>query len=115
MYEEIKKLKEYCDKIGVNAKLEYFPQYCNCNWNFGYVLLFKNGSDCFQRASFYDNENNIVVYRFQRDIFYDNENNIVVFRNTGSRIDYKATVLKNAKAFVKRNKDKLNKGEQAKR
>jgi hypothetical protein len=108
-YKEIKALKDYCDKIGVIATLEYSPQY------FGYMIMFKNGSDCFQRASFYDNENNIVVYRFQRDIFYDNENNIVEFGNTGSRIDFKATTLKNAKAFVKRNKDKLNKEERNER
>jgi hypothetical protein len=88
MYEEIKALKEYCDKIGVIATLEYSPQY------FGYIIMFKNGSDCIQNKFSYGNENGKVEFGY-----------------TETRIDFKATTLKNAKAFVKRNKDKLNKEE----
>lgn len=85
-YKEIKALKDYCDKIGVIATLEDFTEFN------GYRIQFNNGSDCIQHKYSYGSENGKVEFGY-----------------TGSRLDFKATTLKNAKAFVKRNKDKLNK------
>ena len=85
-YKEIKALKEYCDKIGVIATLKDLFD--------GYILRFEKGGDC-------------VQHRFS----YGSDEKKVEFGGTGSRLDYKATTLDNAKAFVKRNKDKLNKEE----
>ena len=82
MYEEIKRLREYCDKIGIYTLL--------LNHGDGYILRFVKGD--------------AVQHRYS----YGCDDGCVEFGYTGSRIDYKATTLKNAKAFVKRNKDYLN-------
>lgn len=88
MYEEIKKLKEYCDEIGVIATLEDLPAVG------GYILRFEKRGYC-----------------VQHNFSYGSKEKNVEFGGTGSRLDYIATTLDNAKAFVKRNKDKLNKEE----
>lgn len=86
MYEEIIKLKAYCDKIGVIATLEDFTEFD------GYRIQFNNGSDCIQHKYSYGSEDKKVEFGY-----------------TESRVDFKGVTLENAKAFVKRNKDKLNK------
>lgn len=84
MYTEILELKDYCEKIGVVVREERLFD--------GYVLRFKNGGDVIQHYGSYGNNAGCVEFGL-----------------TGSRLDYCATPLKNAKAFVKRNKEKLNK------
>ena len=83
MYKEILELKDYCDKIGVVAKKQRLYD--------GYALRFENGGDVIQHSGSYGHAAGCVE-----------------FGGTNSRIDYCATSLKNAKAFVRRNKDKLN-------
>jgi len=86
MYDEIKELKEYCDSIGVVAKLEDYPKFN------GYAILFNNGSDC-----------------IQHDWSYGSKNHKVEFGYTGQEeVDFKESTLENAKAFVKRYKKILN-------
>lgn len=91
MYEEIKKLKAYCDKIGVIATLEDFTEFN------GHCIHFNNGSDCIQHKYSYGNENGKVEFGY-----------------TETRVDFKGVTLENAKSYVKRNRARLNKGEQPK-
>lgn len=81
MYKEILELKEYCDKIGVDCTLESLFD--------GYVIRFKNGGDFVQHRGSYGHAVGCVEPAI------------------GSRLDYSAVELKNAKALVKRWKDKL--------
>ena len=86
MYNEILELEMYCKEIGVKVKKERLID--------GYVLKFKNGGDVVQHIGSYGSRSGCVEFGYTG------------FTST----DFKATPLKNAKAFVKRNKDKLNKG-----
>lgn len=82
-YAEIIKLHEYCVKIGVDCVLERFKD--------GYAIRFNNGWDVVQHYFSYGNDAGCVEPAID------------------SRLDYTAVPLKNAKALVKRHKDKLNK------
>lgn len=81
-YNEIKELYKYCVKIGINAVLETLYD--------GHAIRFPNGGDFVQHQ-----------YSYGSDLGY-------VEPAIGSRADYTAVSLKNAKALVKRHKDKLN-------
>lgn len=87
MYKEIIELKDYCEKIGVVVREE--------NLFDGWILRFNNGGDVVQHFGSYGSHNGCVEFGY-----------------TGFYLDFQATPLKNAKAFVKRNKEKLNKGRQ---
>ena len=81
-YNEIIELYEYCQKIGVHAEIS--PLFD------GFIIMFKNSGDVIQHCASYGSEYGCVEFAI------------------GSRADYKAMPLKNAKALVCRNKDKLN-------
>lgn len=82
-YSEIIKLHEYCVKIGVECVLQKMFD--------GYAIRFNNGGDFVQHYGSYGHDAGCVEPAI------------------GSRVDYTAVTLKNAKALVKRHKDKLNK------
>ena len=81
-YNEIKELYKYCVKIGINAVLETLYD--------GHAIRFPNGGDFIQHQRSYGG-----------DLGY-------VEPAIGCRADYTAVSLRNAKALVKRHKDKLN-------
>ena len=85
-YNEIKELHKYCVKIGINAVLETL-----CD---GYAIRFPDGSDFVQHQ-----------YSYGGDLSY-------VEPAIGSKADYSAVSLKNAKTLVKRHKDKLNRSKE---
>ena len=80
-YNEIIELYEYCQKIGVEAKIS--PLFD------GFCIRFKNGGDVVQHFGSYGKD-------------------CCVEFAIGSSVDYKATSLKNAKSLVRRHKEKLN-------
>ena len=81
-YTEIIELYDYCEKIGVNAKIS--PMFG------GFCIRFKNGGDVIQHDGSYGRDSGCVEPAI------------------GSRLDYTAVPLKNAKLLVRRNKAKLN-------
>lgn len=81
-YREILALYEYCQKIGVYAEIS--PLYG------GYIIRFKNGGDVVQHP-----------YSYGGNCGY-------VEPAIGSRLDYKAVPLRNAKMLIRRHKAKLN-------
>ena len=81
-YTAIKKLYDYCIKIGVNAELERFFD--------GYSIQFPNGGDFVQHMGSYGCNAGCVEPAI------------------GCRLDYTAVELKNAKALVRYHKDRLN-------
>ena len=81
-YNEIKELYKYCVKIGINAVLETLYD--------GYAIRFPNGGDFIQHQYSYGGDLGCVEPAI------------------GCRADYTAVSLRNAKALVKRHKDKLN-------
>lgn len=81
-YTAIKKLYDYCIKIGIKAKLRRF-------WD-GYTIQFPNRGDFVQHKGSYGSEANCVEPAI------------------GSRLDYHAVSLKQAKSLVKYHKDRLN-------
>lgn len=83
-YKEILELYDYCVKIGVEATLSRMFD--------GYVIKFNNGGDCIQHLGSYNHDDGCVEPAI------------------GCRKDYTAVSLKNAKALVRRWKDRLNKG-----
>ena len=83
-YQEILKLFAYCHRIGICAEIKPFVD--------GYKINFPNGSDFVQHCGSYGA---IAGY---------------VEPAIGSKADYTAVSLKNAKALVKRHKDRLNGG-----
>lgn len=83
-YPEILELKRYCDKIGVDAKLQYLFD--------GYIIRFNNGSDFIQHNGSYGNNAGYV----EPAGFNDND-------------DYTAISPSKAKTLVRKNKDRLNK------
>ena len=82
-YKEIQRLYFYCLKQGIQASLE--------NLYDGYKICFPNGGDFVQHQYSYGAKNSCVEPAI------------------GSRLDYTAVPLENAKQLVKRHKDKLNK------
>lgn len=82
-YREILKLHTYCEKTGVECRLEKIFD--------GYVIRFNNGGDFIQHYGSYGCDCGCVEPAI------------------GSRLDYTAVPLKNAIALVRRHKDKLNK------
>lgn len=82
-YKEILELQQYCEKIGVECKLE--------NLFDGYAIRFNNGGDFIQHRGSYGCNAGCVEPAI------------------GCGLDYTAVALKNAKALVKYHKDKLNK------
>lgn len=83
MYNEILELHEYCDKMGVKATIS--PMFD------GYCIRFNNGGDFVQHFGSYGHNSGCVEPAI------------------GCRLDYTAVPLKNAKALVKRHKERLNK------
>jgi hypothetical protein len=81
-YIEIIKLFTYCSDIGIRCTL--LPLYD------GYKILFRNGGDVVQHSGSYGGTCGCVE------------------PNIGSRLDYTAVSLKNAKLLVRRHKEKLN-------
>ena len=81
-YNEIIQLCNYCLKIGINAKLVTLYD--------GYKICFPNGGDFVQHYGSYGNTIGCVEPAI------------------GCELDYTAVPLKNAKALVKRHKEKLN-------
>lgn len=81
-YNEIIELYEYCQKIGVHAHIS--PMFG------GFCIRFKNGGDVIQHDGSYGRECGCVEPAI------------------GSRLDYTAVPLKNAKALIRRHKEKLN-------
>ena len=81
-YTEIKKLFDYCIKIGINARLETMYD--------GYAILFPSGGDIVQHSWSYGS---LIGY---------------VEPAILCRRDYAAVSLKEAKAIVKYHKDRLN-------
>ena len=82
-YIEIGELYEYCLKIGVEVRIE------PC-WD-GYAIRFNNGGDFVQHDFSYGGDVGFVEPQI------------------GCRKDYSPVSLENAKALVKRHKDRLNK------
>ncbi len=82
-YREILKLHTYCEKTGIECRLEKLFD--------GYAIRFNNGGDFIQHHGSYGCEAGCVEPAI------------------GSRLDYTAVPLKNALALVRRHKDKLNK------
>ena len=82
-YREILKLYIYCDKTGVECRLEKIFD--------GYAIRFNNGGDFIQHHGSYGCDCGCVEPAI------------------GSRLDYTAVPLQNAIALVRRHKDKLNK------
>ncbi len=81
-YREIIELYKYCEKIGVYAEIT--PMYN------GFHIRFKNGGDVVQHDGSYGSCCGCVEFAI------------------GSRLDYTAVPLKNAKSLIYRNKEKLN-------
>ena len=81
-YNEIRQLYEYCTKIGVIAVFE------QC-WD-GYAIRFANGGDVVQHAGSYGGRVRCVEPAI------------------GSRADYTAVSLQNAKRLICRHKERLN-------
>jgi hypothetical protein len=81
-YREIVKLYEYCKKIGVNVEIS--PMFG------GFCIKFENGGDVIQHLGSYGRDCGCVEPAI------------------GSRLDYTAVPLKNAKALIRRHKEKLN-------
>lgn len=81
-YIEIIKLYGYCQKIGVQADIS--PMFN------GFCIRFKNGGDVIQHDGSYGRDCGCVEPAI------------------GSRLDYTGIPLKNAKALIRRYKDKLN-------
>jgi hypothetical protein len=82
-YTEIQELYDYCIKIGIKAELK--PMFD------GYCLIFSGGGgDFIQHCGSYGHDNGCVEPCIS------------------CRLDYTAVPLKNAKALVKRHKDRLN-------
>ena len=82
-YREILKLYKYCQKTGVECRLEKIFD--------GYAIRFNNGGDFIQHHGSYGCDCGCVEPAI------------------GSRLDYTAVPLQNAIALVRRHKDKLNK------
>lgn len=82
MYEEILKLKEYCDKHGIEAKV--YPLFD------GWKIQFANGMDVIQHQFSHGCEDGCVEPA------------------VGSRCDYDGVSLECAKRLVSRRKDQLN-------
>lgn len=81
-YMEIIMLYEYCKKIGLRATLEELFD--------GHKIVFPNGGDFVQHQFSYGADCGCVEPAI------------------GSKADYKAVTLENAKRLVRRHKDKLN-------
>ena len=81
-YAEIKKLFDYCIKIGINAEIVKLYD--------GYIIVFPNASDFIQHQ-----------YSYGGEIGY-------VEPLIGCRLDCTAISLKQAKALVRYHKDQLN-------
>ena len=81
-YREIIELYDYCEKIGVHAKIK--PMFG------GFCILFENGGDVIQHDGSYGRDCGCVEPAI------------------GSRLDYTGIPLKNAKALIKRHKERLN-------
>lgn len=81
-YNEILALHEYCKKIGVEATISPFFD--------GYCIRFNNGGDFIQHRGSYGHDSGCVEPAIS------------------CRLDYTAVPLKNARALVKRHKEKLN-------
>ena len=82
-YREILKLYKYCQKTGVECKLEKLFD--------GYAIRFNSGGDFIQHRGSYGCDCGCVE------------------PSIGSRLDYTAVPLKNAIELVRRHKEKLNK------
>ncbi len=82
-YKEILELRQYCEKIGVECKLEKLFD--------GYAIRFNNGGDFIQHHGSYGCEVGCVEPAID------------------CRLDYSAVPLKRAKALVQYHKNKLNK------
>ncbi len=82
-YAEIIRLHEYCVKIGVECVLERLYD--------GYAIRFNNGGDFIQHYGSYGSDAGCVEPAI------------------GSRVDYTAVPLHNAKSLVRRHKYRLNK------
>ena len=83
-YPEILELKRYCDKIEVEAKLQYLFD--------GYLIRFNNGADF-----------------IQHDGSYGHNAGYVEPAGFNDRDDYTAVSLSKAKTLVRKNKNRLNK------
>ena len=81
-YREIVELYDYCEKIGVQAKISPMLG--------GYCIRFNNGGDVIQHNGSYGSHCGCVEPAI------------------GSRLDYHAIPLKNAKRLIKRHKESLN-------
>lgn len=81
IFKEIFELYDYCKKIGIPTELE------QC-WD-GYAIRFPSGGDFVQHGHSYGSFNGCVEPAI------------------GSRLDYSPVLLKNAKALVKRHKERL--------
>ena len=81
-YNEIIELYEYCKKIGVHAEMS--PMFD------GFCIRFKNGGDVIQHFGSYGSDCGCVEPAI------------------GSRLDYTAVPLKNAKSLIRRHKEELN-------
>lgn len=82
-YKEIHRLYFYCLKIGLRAEISELYD--------GYKLTFPNGGDFVQHSGSYGSANGYVEPAI------------------GSRLDFTAVTLKNAKALVKRHKERIGK------
>lgn len=80
-YKEILELKKYCSKIGIDCTIEKLYD--------GYAIRFKSGGDFVQHYGSYGSDCGCVEPAI------------------GSRLDYHAVRLENAKRLVKRHKNKL--------
>ena len=79
-YRSILKLKEYCDELGIECKLSTMFD--------GYRIDFRNG-DVIQHEYSYGADEGCVEFAI------------------GCKADYTAVTLKNAKAIIKRHKEKM--------
>lgn len=81
-YKEINELYEYCKKIGIHAEISPFLD--------GFCIRFNNGGDVVQHMGSYGSGCGCVEPAI------------------GSRLDYKAVSLNNAKSLMRRHKADLN-------
>lgn len=81
-YREINELYEYCKRIGVHAEISPFLD--------GFCIRFENGGDIVQHMGSYGSRSGCVEPAI------------------GSRLDYTAVSLNNAKSLVRRHKEDLN-------
>jgi len=81
-YKEIVLLYEYCKRIGVFATLKPFLD--------GFCIIFQNGGDVVQHFGSYGSKSGCVEFAI------------------GSKKDYNAVSLKNAKALIRKYKQTLN-------